>query len=348
MVYRPLSTRTNHDSGDVKKTTTKTSPPVLIVGGGPSGLFMSLMLQSYNVPFVLLEAQTPQQRFQHPQAHFLNTRTMEILKHTSSEYITISSSILYQRIRDAMPPVEEWKSFIFGPNMTSVEKIMAKVIHPVDRPLVANMDANGRLVKKDSNETDFGANDTSNEQKVPLSEVSVGHLAQHTFCKILYDAVMEAEEKKSTSSTITSAGHNDNSQNQILYGHRVTDYKWDDIQRTWTVKTDQGTTFQSNIIIAADGARSCVRSQILNIPMNGQPVIQNLMNVHFQVSSRIEQQIPPAMLYTVFSSEVLAMIVRHGPGDYVMQIPYFAPYQTPEQDFTTEKVQNYGPSCVRS
>jgi hypothetical protein len=44
------------------------------------------------------------------------------------------------------------------------------------------------------------------------------------------------------------------------------------------------------------------------------------------------------MLYTVFSPEVIAMIVQHGPADYVMQIPYFAPYQTPEQDFPTDKV----------
>jgi 2-polyprenyl-6-methoxyphenol hydroxylase-like FAD-dependent oxidoreductase len=113
---------------------------------------------------------------------------------------------------------------------------------------------------------------------------------------------------------------------------------WDDVDQTRTVETDQGMRFQSNIIIVADGAQSYLCSQVLNIPMNGQPVIQNLMNVHFQVSPTIEQKIPPAMLYTVFSPEVLVMIVWHGPGDYVMQIPYFAPYQTPEQDFTTGKV----------
>jgi 2-polyprenyl-6-methoxyphenol hydroxylase-like FAD-dependent oxidoreductase len=61
---------------------------VLIVGGGPTGLFMAHLLQQYQVPFVLLEAQTPDERFRHPQAHFLNTRTMEVLKHALPTLIT--------------------------------------------------------------------------------------------------------------------------------------------------------------------------------------------------------------------------------------------------------------------
>jgi 2-polyprenyl-6-methoxyphenol hydroxylase-like FAD-dependent oxidoreductase len=110
--HKEFSTVPKNGSGS-KKT-----KPVLIVGGGPSGLFMSLVLQSYyNVPFVLLEAQNPKQRFQHPQAHFLNTRTMEILKHTSPAHNNPCS--IYQRIRDAMPPVYEWKSFMFGPDMST-------------------------------------------------------------------------------------------------------------------------------------------------------------------------------------------------------------------------------------
>jgi 2-polyprenyl-6-methoxyphenol hydroxylase-like FAD-dependent oxidoreductase len=166
--------------------------------------------------------------------------------------------------------------------------MMANVLHPaVDRPLVANTDGSGHLVKKDSNETDFSLNNDTG--KVPLSEVSVGHLAQHTFCKILYDAVLEAEEKKTTK---TSAGHSNKSENKILYGHIVTDCMWDDVDQTWTVETDQEMRFQSNIIVAADGARSYLCSQVLNIPMNGQLEIQNLMNVHFQVTPTIEQKIP--------------------------------------------------------
>jgi 2-polyprenyl-6-methoxyphenol hydroxylase-like FAD-dependent oxidoreductase len=318
------STDTSSSSNQTIHENNNHNDPIVIIGGGPTGLFMARLLQSYQVPFVLLEAQTPERRFQHPQAHFLNTRSMELLKHASAS--------LYQRLREAMPPVEEWKSFLFGPDMTSKENnMMARVVHPVDRPLMAHTDANGKLVVTDETTTTTtanGYNNNNNNNTLPLSEVSVGHLAQHTFCRILYDAVMEWEAARERSS------------NEIWYGHCVVGCDFDDTARRWTVHTDRGKTVKSSILVAADGARSLLRNEVLDIRMNGQATIQHLMNVHFQVSEELEERIPKAMLYTVFSSKVLAMVVRHGPGDYVMQIPYFAPYQTPEQDFTMEKVHD--------
>ncbi|KAL3925761.1 MAG: hypothetical protein SGILL_000179 [Bacillariaceae sp.] len=257
---------------------------------------------------------------------------MEILKHAAALHQVdgknhTTPTNTYQRIREAMPPVDEWKSFLFGPDMMLTSRnCMAKVVHPVDRPLMANTDANGKLVEFGEEDDNESVSTAVGDDAVPLSEVSVGHLAQHTFCRILYDAVMEREASAQ-------------SKNKILYGHRVTECWYDEPTRRWTVRTDMGETIHSSIMVAADGARSFLRSQVLDIPMNGQTTIQNLMNVHFQLSPEMEERIPKAMLYTVFSSHVLAMIVRHGPGDYVMQIPYFSPYQTPEEDFATEKVQ---------
>lgn len=342
---------------------------VLIVGGGPTGLYLAHLLRSYNIPFRLLETQTPEQRFRHPQAHFLNTRTMEILKHglsynNKNSSNSIPSNEIYEELRKAMPPVEEWMSFRFGPNMTCSSArgdILAEVIHPVDRPLVAAADANGRLVSETADgdkKVTFPKKDVRGD--LPLSPEPVGHLAQHKFCRILYDALVESPE----SATTTLNGDGD-----ILYGRRLTGLDWNKENGLWTINTDQHEVFDDiDIILAADGAASTVRKNLFNndaaatlggdSSMLGTPNLQRLINVHFEVHSEStgrkdehsneQPRIPPAMLYTVFHSDVLAMVVRHGPGEYVLQIPYFDPYQTPEEDFSIDKVRKIVRSTLGS
>jgi 2-polyprenyl-6-methoxyphenol hydroxylase-like FAD-dependent oxidoreductase len=52
---------------------------ILIVGGGPVGLVLGILLQnSYKVPVHIIERQLHPTR--HPQAHFINLRSMEIVR----------------------------------------------------------------------------------------------------------------------------------------------------------------------------------------------------------------------------------------------------------------------------
>lgn len=50
--------------------------PVVICGGGPTGLALSALLGKYGVASALFECRPDLP--QHPQAHYINNRTMEV------------------------------------------------------------------------------------------------------------------------------------------------------------------------------------------------------------------------------------------------------------------------------
>jgi 2-polyprenyl-6-methoxyphenol hydroxylase-like FAD-dependent oxidoreductase len=273
--------------------------PIVIVGGGPSGLMLSNLLSTYQVPSVLLEAQSP--HFHHPQAHFLNTRTMEILSAELPE--------TWERVREAMPNVEHWRYFQFGHSASS--GIMARVTHPVDVPL-GRGDANGVLLPQ-GQMTAPRTPPSSN----PLSDVSVGHLAQHTFSRILYEEAIKQDAS------------------QLMYDTAVTNVELHD-DNHYVTSTANGASFRSKVVVAADGSNSKLRRN-WNIGWKGQEGIQDLVNLHFSTSPEIAARLPPAMLYSIFSPKLVGMMVCHSPGEYVLQIPYFPPYQTLERDFSLPK-----------
>ena len=73
--------------------------PVLIVGGGPVGLYASSLLSSYGVPSLLVERSA--QPSTHPRAHLINTRSMELLRELGVE----------PQVRAQTPPMSEWRHF---------------------------------------------------------------------------------------------------------------------------------------------------------------------------------------------------------------------------------------------
>ena len=271
-------------------------------------MMLSRLLDSYGTPCTVLEASTS--LITHPQAHFLNTRTMEILRHSLPNVFT--------RVRQEMPPVNQWNTFRFGHDIYNV---MACVRHPVERPLQTNLDANGTLVETSRLYNSCNEKLPVEKTTSPLSICTVGHLAQHTFCRLLHDA----EAPLAT----------------VEYGMPVVSVDTKCTDGLYRVHTKDGTTYTAPVVVAADGAHSTLR-KLWNIPMDGKDAIQHLVNVHIRVSSwsSNKNDVPPAMLYSIWNPQLVGMMVCHSQNEYVLQIPYFPPYQTIERNFTLTKVQS--------
>jgi 2-polyprenyl-6-methoxyphenol hydroxylase-like FAD-dependent oxidoreductase len=321
--------------------------PVLIVGGGPTGLFLALLLARYDVQSIVLERQSVEERFRHPRAHFLNTRTMEILRHHLPD--------VYTSVRAAMPAVDEWKHFRFG-GCSLRDPNAIRVKHAVDIPLQADRDANGVTVDEAAEEYLYYNPPPPRD----LSPVTVGHLAQHTFGRILYEAATRMAQttllygtevteliNTTTTTTTTTSGKQ----------HHVTaaDDDHDDTtdarddgggHNDVRVRTRDGRMWRGSYCVGADGASSTIRRQC-GIPMHGTAELQHLMNIHVrrrddndpQQQKFLQKPIPHAMLYATFAPRSVAMTVRHNADEYIIQIPYFPPYQTPEVDFALDKVE---------
>ena len=75
---------------------------VVIIGGGPVGLTASLLLDRFRIAHVVVEAQD--QPNEHPQAHFINTRSMEIFRELGLE----------ATIREAAAPLDEWRHHVYA------------------------------------------------------------------------------------------------------------------------------------------------------------------------------------------------------------------------------------------
>ena len=72
---------------------------IAIVGGGPVGMMLSLFLKRYGINHYLIEKRI--EPTLHPQAHFINGRTMEIIRSNFPS--------LYLKICNSSPSSLNWR-----------------------------------------------------------------------------------------------------------------------------------------------------------------------------------------------------------------------------------------------
>lgn len=92
--------RTQSSSTFARKATTKCD--VVIVGGGPTGLTLCSLLSQMHVKAVLIEKSS--QLTEHPQAHFINHRSMEVFR---------SMQGLSRQISKSASSLDHWRKFVY-------------------------------------------------------------------------------------------------------------------------------------------------------------------------------------------------------------------------------------------
>lgn len=271
--------------------------PVLIIGAGPVGLVLSILLTKLGINCTVLEKNETFSK--HPQAHFINNRSMEIFRKIDG---------LVEEIQRSQPPVDLWRKFIYctslsGSILGSVDHMqpqdLERVVSPVSVAHFSQYKLTMLLLKRLEN---IGF-------QICAPESSEGN-KQHWEKKIMTGHECVSVDASNDFVTVTASSMNN--------GKRVEQ------------------NIKCSILIGADGAGSTVRN-LVGIDMKGEKDLQKLVSVHF-FSKGLGQFLlkeNPGMLFFIFNTEVIGVLVAHDlrQGEFVLQIPFYPPQQTIE-DFS--------------
>ena len=302
------------DDDDVRSA--DVAVPVLIVGAGPVGLTLSALLSRFGVDHLVCERRARPST--HPQAHFVNNRTMEIFRPVLGLGASIARS---------QPPLEHWRRFVYCTGMARGVEL-------------------GRVDHFDDGTHD-GTHDDDDRHHREVSPASVAHFGQHRLVPALlqraYALHPRGRDGFITGATLTDVRTRSPAAPGATFGSRgrapvtarlaLAGFNRADDPNDSTMSVD------ANVLVAADGANSRVRDSLAPVRMTGTPTMQHLVNVHFTsqtLAARLRRDDRAAMLYFVFNPDVVAVVVAHDlrNGEFVAQIPYFPPHQSLERDFS--------------
>jgi 2-polyprenyl-6-methoxyphenol hydroxylase-like FAD-dependent oxidoreductase len=249
---------------------------VVIAGAGPTGLTMSGLLARMRIKHLIVE-KAPNIST-HPMAHYVNVRTMEILR---------SEFGIEKHVHQLSPPRSAWEDFVW---CTSV----------AGRTLF-------RMTHKSVNVNSF---------------CESTHLSQNKITPYLLEDILKPENS---------------SHSNVKFNCAIENFKEE--ENNVSVQLSNGEVVKCDYLVAADGANSRIRSK-LNIPMIGKGELQTLMNIHFKCPPGLNwSNNQAAMLFFVYNPKCVAVFVAHDlvTGEWVCQVPFFPPFQTPENSFSLEQ-----------
>ncbi|XP_068333021.1 uncharacterized protein [Pyrus communis] len=275
--------------------------PVLIVGAGPVGLVLSILLTKLGVKCSVVEKSKTFSN--HPQAHFINNRSMEVFRKLDG---------LAEEIQRSQPPVDLWRKFIYCTSLYG--SILGSVDHMQPQ--------------------DF-------EQVI--SPVSVAHFSQYKLIRLLLKQLENLSFKFCTTDGLEGLNHGTFQEKQLLMGHECVSIKAseDFVSVTASFLKDgkrMERNIRCNILVGTDGAGSTVR-KLAGVDMRGERDLQKLVSVHFlsKVLGKYLLSERPGMLFFIFNTEAIGVLVAHDleQGEFVLQIPFYPPQQNLE-DFSPQ------------
>ena len=291
---------------------------VLIVGAGPVGVYLSILLARLGVSSVVIEhtdtgsAAGGDARRAHPRAHVLHTRSMELMREIG----------LAEAIQQEMPPLQQWRHFRYCTALVGTE--LAAVDHC-------------------DNSDGASANLRGN------SAAFVAHLSQPTLEGLLWRKARESPTAQRARFLPRHRlehlrGHADHVEAGILGVEGAADSL--DAPVHTPAHTPARLSMRFKYVVGADGARSEVR-RMCGIQLQGRRGIENFISIHFECPELWRlMDARGAMLYFIFNPQVIACMVAHHVerGTWVAQVPFFPPLQNGQ--ISLEQAHKLVAACI--
>lgn len=256
--------------------------PVLIVGGGPTGLAASICLSRFGVDHVLVERHGS--TAVHPQAHVVNTRTMELLRSWGvADAVEADSLPLDQYGVRLVTAVCGDELANLGPD--------AHILDPTER---AEREAEEAAARRGHGRPSPCRTISCAQDRVELHLLAAARRSAHA--DIRFDT---------TATAVRDLGN-------VV-----------EVDLAPSSLDGPSTTLAARWVVAADGARSGVR-QALGVAMEGDSDMGALLNLYVECPSLVERvRDRPSLLYFLAGTDLVGAVINmDGRGRWVVNLAW--------------------------